>query len=160
VLAVQTTVAAERPQPVRHFAPLHWYAYSDSVEKINERLVSLEAQNLSLRQALARLVAQVGGRLTYDSAQVPDRQVRVSLQAVPLEVALDSLLVGTNLTVWASPSGQLVLVPTPRAPEKAPAPQHAVQGQVLDAETDDPLPGVNVVVKGTMIGTTTDLDGY
>ena len=36
---------------------------------------------------------------------------------------------------------------------------HEVSGQVLDAENDEPLPGVNVVVKGTTIGATTNASG-
>ncbi len=35
----------------------------------------------------------------------------------------------------------------------------AVQGQVLDAEENTPLPGVNVFIKGTEQGTITDADG-
>ena len=34
-----------------------------------------------------------------------------------------------------------------------------VTGKVTDAQTGDPLPGVNIVVEGTTIGTTTDMDG-
>ncbi|MFB6286696.1 MAG: SusC/RagA family TonB-linked outer membrane protein [Candidatus Bipolaricaulia bacterium] len=37
--------------------------------------------------------------------------------------------------------------------------QHSVQGTVTDAADDSPLPGVNVVVKGTTVGTTTDSRG-
>ena len=37
--------------------------------------------------------------------------------------------------------------------------QHEVQGVVTDAETDDPLQGVNIIVAGTQIGTTTDSEG-
>ena len=37
--------------------------------------------------------------------------------------------------------------------------QVEVSGTVTDAETGDPLPGVNIVVQGTTIGTTTDMDG-
>nr|WKN37309.1 TonB-dependent receptor [Tunicatimonas sp. TK19036] len=37
--------------------------------------------------------------------------------------------------------------------------EKTITGQVLDMETDDPLPGVNVVVKGTTTGTVTDVDG-
>lgn len=34
-----------------------------------------------------------------------------------------------------------------------------VSGTVTDAQTEEPLPGVNIVVEGTTIGTTTDMDG-
>ena len=35
-----------------------------------------------------------------------------------------------------------------------------ITGTILDSETSDPIPGVNVVVKGTTIGTITDLEGH
>ncbi|MDR8392416.1 SusC/RagA family TonB-linked outer membrane protein [Aliifodinibius sp. S!AR15-10] len=34
-----------------------------------------------------------------------------------------------------------------------------VSGQITDAETEETLPGVNILVKGTTIGTTTNMDG-
>ncbi len=34
-----------------------------------------------------------------------------------------------------------------------------ITGVVVDAETDEPLPGVNIVYQGTQVGTSTDLDG-
>lgn len=37
--------------------------------------------------------------------------------------------------------------------------QRTVTGKVLDADGGDPIPGVNVVVKGTTDGTITDIDG-
>lgn len=33
-------------------------------------------------------------------------------------------------------------------------------GLVTDAETGEPLPGVNAVIEGTAIGATTDVEGY
>jgi len=37
--------------------------------------------------------------------------------------------------------------------------QQLIQGRVTDAKTGETLPGVNIVVKGTIRGTITDLDG-
>src|SRR5690625_339517 len=37
--------------------------------------------------------------------------------------------------------------------------QETVQGQVVDAATEDPLPGVSIVLQGTTTGTSTDVDG-
>jgi TonB-linked SusC/RagA family outer membrane protein len=39
------------------------------------------------------------------------------------------------------------------------SPEHTVQGTVTDAETGEPLPAVNISVKGTATGTSTDADG-
>ncbi|MEX1054670.1 MAG: carboxypeptidase-like regulatory domain-containing protein, partial [Rhodothermales bacterium] len=41
----------------------------------------------------------------------------------------------------------------------AQAQEMEVQGRVTEAESGFPLPGVNIAVQGTQIGTTTDLDG-
>ncbi len=38
--------------------------------------------------------------------------------------------------------------------------QTSVKGRVLDANTNEPLPFINIVFKGTTIGTTTDFDGH
>ncbi|WP_054682590.1 TonB-dependent receptor [Rhodothermus marinus] len=35
-----------------------------------------------------------------------------------------------------------------------------ITGRVVDANTGEPLPGVNVVIDGTTMGATTDIDGY
>ncbi|MEJ2052146.1 MAG: carboxypeptidase-like regulatory domain-containing protein, partial [Calditrichota bacterium] len=35
-----------------------------------------------------------------------------------------------------------------------------IEGVVIDQETGDPLIGVNVVIQNTLLGATTDVDGY
>ena len=37
--------------------------------------------------------------------------------------------------------------------------QMSIKGKVIDKVTQDPLPGVNIVVKGTTNGVVTDFDG-
>ncbi len=39
-------------------------------------------------------------------------------------------------------------------------PGYVVEGYVRDAESGEPLPGANVVIKGTFYGTVADVDGY
>ncbi len=38
--------------------------------------------------------------------------------------------------------------------------QREITGRVVDAQTGEPLPGVNVVIEGTLTGAITDIDGY
>ena len=35
-----------------------------------------------------------------------------------------------------------------------------IKGQILDSETKETLPGVNILIKGTSFGAATDIDGY
>jgi hypothetical protein len=37
--------------------------------------------------------------------------------------------------------------------------QRTINGKVADAATNEPLPGVSIVISGTMSGTITDIDG-
>ena len=46
-----------------------------------------------------------------------------------------------------------------KSPEKHPAKEIKVQGQVLEKSTNAPVVGANVIIKGTTSGTITDLDG-
>lgn len=46
-----------------------------------------------------------------------------------------------------------------KSPEKHPAKEIKVQGQVLEKSTNTPVVGANVIIKGTTSGTITDLDG-
>ena len=51
---------------------------------------------------------------------------------------------------------KLVVIAPKRTIEKQ---QNTVTGKVTDLATGRPLPGVNVVIEGTSLGTTTDTDG-
>ncbi len=55
----------------------------------------------------------------------------------------------SNLIVWIF----FLLIQTVNAQTKT------VTGQVTDATTDEPLPGVNILIEGTDTGTSTDFDG-
>ena len=41
-----------------------------------------------------------------------------------------------------------------------PAATGKISGRVVDKSTSEPLPGVNVLLRGTTLGTVTDIDGY
>ncbi|MCK5739589.1 TonB-dependent receptor, partial [bacterium] len=57
-----------------------------------------------------------------------------------LGLLLLAFILFTTVAVYAGTTGKIV-------------------GKVTDAETDEPLPGVNVVLDGTMLGAATDLEG-
>jgi TonB-dependent starch-binding outer membrane protein SusC len=73
------------------------------------------------------------------------------------------ILKDTDLKFAISANRQLVLLKDSEkvtsGDESSDLFQQTVQGQVVDAATGETLPGVNIVVEGTTIGTTTDIDG-
>lgn len=67
-----------------------------------------------------------------------------------------SRLLWVTLLPWLL-AGPLVSRGGPNGPRSTAA--VSVQGRILDSDTQSPMPGVNVVIKGTSTGTTTDTDG-
>ncbi|MFV0539751.1 MAG: SusC/RagA family TonB-linked outer membrane protein [Aestuariibaculum sp.] len=65
-----------------------------------------------------------------------------------------SQLVGANYNVQKNNNGIILISPKPKTPQQ----QTLVKGKVKD-KTGMPIPGATVLVKGTVIGTSTDFDG-
>jgi len=85
------------------------------------------------------------------------RKVDVIAENQPIKNVLDEIFEGTDVT-YRVMDRQIILVPQSEAKVLAQMQQFTVTGKVTDVN-GDPLPGVNVVVKGTTIGTITDIEG-
>ncbi len=81
-----------------------------------------------------------------------DNRVSLEISAENITTILDVLLTDTQLDFEIMDNNFIVIVP------KAEIQQVVVTGKITDYE-GDPLPGVNVIEKGTTNGVITDLDG-
>ena len=109
-----------------------------------DRPISVRTPVVSLRDALDRVAAVAGIRLSYSSDLVPlDRAACAEASSAPVGQVLAGLLDGTNLTPVSVGSDQIVL--TPRQSAQAPGP--------ASPEVVPPL-GVldRVVITGTAVG--------
>ena len=78
----------------------------------------------------------------------PSRQIKTVPKSTPQDEPVKNPMLNVSITPLATPSiAQNRLL------------EQTISGQVLDGETSDPLPGVNVLAKGTTQGTVTDIDG-
>jgi TonB-linked SusC/RagA family outer membrane protein len=133
--------------------------------------ISLAKSAVPLKEVLTDIEAQSQYHFFYNNRQVDDaRKVSVHVKSVPLVAVLDNLFRGT--AVLYRISGKQILLykesfrsvlpleirvnkkpmfPDPDAPR-------AISGKVI-SETGDGLPGVNVTIKGTSVGTITNADG-
>ncbi len=79
-----------------------------------DRIISLQATGISLRDALDRIAALAKVRLSYSAEALPlDRAVCVLADRVATGHVLAELLVGTNVTAVAAGADQVVLAPRP-----------------------------------------------
>ncbi|TVR39353.1 MAG: SusC/RagA family TonB-linked outer membrane protein [Bacteroidia bacterium] len=133
--------------------------YSQSV------LLSLELKGHTLGEALDMISEQSGVVFFYSSDLIDDRQtVTYRAEDLPLEVVLSQLLAGKNIE-HAFYDNYVVLTAVPVAAGHAevknpvPSDRREITGKVVDGEDNLPIPGASVYVKGSTIGTITDLDG-
>ena len=107
---------------------------------------------------LTELIRQIESQTNYHFVPNPDidlsRPVDIHVTDCPLEEALKKLFEGTNISYQIKSSGVILLTPAAR-PSYGPA---TLQGVVTDA-AGAPVIGASVLVKGTTIGVSTDIDG-
>nr|WP_244545702.1 TonB-dependent receptor [Fodinibius roseus] len=121
-------------------------------------MISLEFENVSIKNALENIVRRAGFQLSYSDQQVPlSRHITINLQNVTINKALWKVLEGTGLRFALSPNNHLVL--TKREDSKKEAAVEVISGTVTDAQTGETLPGVNILIKGTSTGTSTNTEG-
>jgi TonB-linked SusC/RagA family outer membrane protein len=132
---------------------------------ILDRRVSLDAENTTIKAILTEIEKQTSVVFTYRSKLIDDsRKVTFKMTDAKLAEVLEQLF-GANISFLpVNEEEEVVLRPAPKytslesLPLSAEVFDLAVSGKISD-ETGQPLPGVNVVEKGTSNGTTTDASG-
>src|SRR5688500_19032717 len=152
---------------------------ADTVTK-GER-ITLNFEGTTLKEAFEIIENKTPYNFFYNHRAVDVfRKINVKLSDVPIDVAIHALLRDTDVS-WRIKGAQIVLKKM-----REPGPLNEKEGQTEETNapmlslpaisysyltydlrvsgrvTDDeglPLPGVNVIIKGTTIGTTTDVDG-
>lgn len=139
-------------------------------QEVLEREISLDVERVEFTEVLSLISEQASVKFTYSPKLIETgKSITFHATHMPLGQALTRLL-GPDIA-YKVLGNQIVLRP---APEETPAdtvePKKQtslleenidihIAGNVTD-QNGDPIPGVNVVIKGTTIGTTTDLDGH
>lgn len=124
--------------------------------------ISLTMKNVTLQQVFDEIHRQVGVSIIYSNEVVNDNEtISIQVKNSTLEETLKVALKGKNISIRER-NGQVVLLPySEKSTEQVLAPDQRkvkVSGTVVD-QFNDPLPGVNIQVRGLNIGTITDAEG-
>ncbi|WP_025761371.1 TonB-dependent receptor [Dyadobacter tibetensis] len=139
------------------------YAHDSKAQEYLNRRLSLNVENVEIKSVLAEIEKATEVRFVY-SSQVINKAQRITLKQnqVSLASLLDKLF--EPLQVRYELMGRKVIL-TKGSDREAPEMEGAtgallrlIKGRVLD-ESGIPLPGVSVVVKGSTLGTSTDVEG-
>lgn len=138
------------------------YALDTHGQGVLDRKVTLQLENTSVKAALAEIEAKTGVSFTYRPRLI--RNLRnVTLDVSDLELKALLLRVLDESVEYEVVGKQIILKETPTAAKGSFVSIATFQGlQVSGVVLDDgglPVPGVNVIEKGTTNGTATDVDG-
>lgn len=121
---------------------------------------SLIEAKTPIKKALPILETKYGVSFLYESSLLNDKITSgaVNLVEKEFEHAIQDLLKGTNLT-YTRVGTQTFAIVWQNEGNKPKETVHVVEGIVTDATDGEVMPGVNIIVKGTAIGTSTDSEG-
>lgn len=118
------------------------------------KLVTLDLKEVSVEKFVDAVKQQTGMKMMYNSGVVREAgQVSVQVKDKELSEVLDMVLKKVNLEYELY--NDIILI---RAKGEVPAGPKVLKGVVKD-KSGAVLPGVTVVIKGTTLGVSTDIDG-
>lgn len=139
-------------------------------QELLSKKVSVQAQKQEVKKILQVIERQIGVRFIFSSKLIQSgRRVSLNTANEPLSKVLEDFLLPLGLRYEVTGKNIVISpVPAPTDPGNLdaslettmPVPADiTIRGKVTDAENKEPLPGVNILVKGTQIGTATDAKG-
>ena len=122
--------------------------------------LSLSLKDASVREVLRTIEDQSEFFFLYKNENIDvNRIVNVDIKEKSVEYLLDQVFKGTSVS-YEVVNRQIVLTDNEKDNDfdQSVSQQNAVSGKVTDS-SGQPLPGVSVVIKGTVTGTITDING-
>jgi TonB-linked SusC/RagA family outer membrane protein len=136
------------------FLAFNFSTVAANVKMLSEK-VQLRVENVSIKDALKEIERQCEFTFLYNDASINVNQtITVSSKEQTVEELLDKILKNNGIN-YTFIDNQIVLT---KAAGKQ-ADKRTVKGKVSDSETNEGLPGVSILEKGTSNGTVSDLNG-
>ena len=116
--------------------------------------LNLKLKDVALKEALKQIENRSDYRFFYsDDLLYMNTKVNLDANNSDVEEVLNKLLVNSPLTYRIFDNKLIIITPVAQPGSMK------ISGKITDATTGDPLPGVNIVIEGTTIGVTSDIDG-
>lgn len=132
--------------------------YSTTIPELTNT-ISLNLNNVTVSEALLQIAGKADLEIAFENAKF-QAQNTINLRSNRISVAdaLAEVLKGTGYESVITLNRQLLLKQEESA-ETFEELFQEVTGRITDATTREPLIGVTILVQGTTVGTTTDMDG-
>jgi TonB-linked SusC/RagA family outer membrane protein len=139
---------------------------AQSVKSVREQHISVEFNDVSLLEAFRQIEKETGYHFAYEKNEISGKvrlNKRYGASSKVSDVLLD-ISQQANLKFRQINKSIIVTLNNQGRPSRSEALEVIIDGititgRVTSSEDDEGLPGVNVVVKGTVQGTVTDVEG-
>ena len=121
--------------------------------------LTLKLEDVKISDALKEIENQSEFFFLYSPKLIDvERKVNIDAENEPIKDILSNIF-GENVK-FAVYDRQIILTPSDlNSPSAAMQQQNTVSGKITDSSTGEPMPGVNITIKGTSTGTITGTDG-
>jgi len=124
-----------------------------SATTLSQTTISLKMENAKVKDVLGSIENQSAYRFFYnDELSDVNRVVDLHVDDSDIDEVLAQLFNNTDIAYTILENNLIVVAPKRTIQQK-------VTGRITDGSTGEPLPGVNVTVEGSTIGTVTDMKG-
>jgi TonB-linked SusC/RagA family outer membrane protein len=121
--------------------------------------LNLKLSNVMVKDVLSRIEKESDFVFLYNVDKFDEnRKVSVDMDDATINKILDAVLKDQNLKYDIYDRQIIISSKKPNGQMQGSVQQKTISGKVTDT-SGDPIPGVTVVIKGTSMGTTTDIDG-
>lgn len=124
------------------------------------RRVTLDLNDISLNQLFEEIREQSNYSFFFNEAKIEElNRISIHKSDVTVKDVLNEVLDDTDLT-YTMVDDVIIIKDKEKVQDPAQPQKIVLKGRVKDAETGEFVPGVNVMVKNSILGTVTDIDGH
>lgn len=121
--------------------------------------VSINAENMLLIDLLHQLADELEVDISINTQKIRNKSISYRAENKNIYDVLNELLENTGLEVVLSQDRKVLIIQEAEERINPELFQETITGSVTDAQNGEALPGVNIIVKNTTTGTSTDVDG-
>ncbi len=138
-------------------------AHESDAQKINEVIISLDLKEATISESFHMIEAKTPFTFSYTkSLEQNNIKLSLSFQKTSVEQILNAIASRTGLRFKQEENNIVVNaknLKTEISSVDVDIKETIISGKIVDASTQEPLPGVNILIKGTTRGTSTDSQG-
>jgi TonB-linked SusC/RagA family outer membrane protein len=152
-------------------ATAYGYAHSSDAQELLTQRVSIQVHQKEIREVLSSLESNTNLKFVYSIQLLPvNRKVTLNLENKRLDDVLETMFLPDNISYKLIRNKVVIRKVAPNAGElnapEGPGYSGSLEGSIdrtingtVQDETGGALPGVNIAIKGTTSGTSTDVEG-